>query len=144
MQIALNEAKEAAKAGEVPIGAIIIHNHKIIAKAQNRTLRDGDPTAHAEILAIRKASQILQNHRLNDCTLFVTLEPCAMCAGAIAEARIAALYYGAEDKKSGGTAHGAMVFSHKTCHHKPQIYDGLYEESAKALLQEFFQARRKS
>lgn len=142
MMEALNEARNAENAGEVPVGAVIVLDGEIIAHGQNRTRRDNDPTAHAEIVAIRQACENLQNFRLEACDLYVTLEPCAMCAGAIAEARISRLYFGAEDEKSGGVFHGAKVFSHKNCHHQPEIYAGLGEAQSQALLKAFFLQRR--
>lgn len=142
MDIALEEAEAAGARGEVPVGAVIIKNNQIIARAGNETRAKNDPTAHAEMLAIRRASFVLKSPRLLDCDLFVTLEPCAMCAGAIAEARIARLYFGASDEKSGGTFHGAKVFSHQQCHHKPEIYDGIAENRSRLILQQFFSQRR--
>ncbi len=142
MEFALEEARLAAKAGEVPVGAVIVKDRQLIARGQNRTLRDHDPSAHAEIVALRNASRLLKNSRLNDCDLYVTLEPCAMCAGAISHARIARLYFGAEDPKSGGILHGARVFSHPQCHHKPDVYEGISEAQAQSLLKEFFAQRR--
>lgn len=144
MTIALDEARLAAAAGEVPIGAVIVCDGQIIARGQNRTRRDKDPTAHAEIVAIRAASSAKGNFRLGDCDLFVTLEPCAMCAGAIGHARIARLYFGAEDEKSGGTYHGARVFEHSQSHHHPEIYGGIGESAAAALLEDFFATLRQN
>lgn len=142
MSIALDEAKKSAKAGEIPVGAVIIYDGKPLATGQNRTRRDNDPTAHAEIVAIRQAARINQNFRLSECDLYVTLEPCAMCAGAIAESRIKRLYFGADDPKSGGTSHGAQVFNHPQCHHKPEIYDGIGAETSQLLLKQFFAMAR--
>ena len=142
MSLALDLAKRAQDAGEVPVGAVVVKDGDVIGKGENRTRRDNDPTAHAEVIAIRSAALALGNFRLENCDLYVTLEPCAMCAGAIAEARIERLYFGADDPKSGGTFHGAKVFSHPQCHHKPDIYDGIAEQDARALLEAFFKARR--
>ena len=142
MDTALAEARAAAARGEVPVGAVIAGPDGVIARAGNRTRERRDPTAHAEILAIRAACAALGQERLTGLDLYVTLEPCAMCAGAIAHARLARLYYGAADPKSGGTAHGARVFAHPQCHHVPQVYDGLAATEAEALLQAFFLARR--
>jgi tRNA(adenine34) deaminase len=143
MQDALREARKAAARGEVPVGAVIVSPQgAVIARAGNRTRADNDPTAHAEMLAIRAACAHLGTERLGGCALYVTLEPCAMCAGAIAAARIARLYYGASDPKSGGVAQGARVFAHAQCHHAPQVFDGIAEREAAALLHDFFAARR--
>ena len=143
MNIALEEARLAGTRGEVPVGAVLIGpNRQILAQAGNRTRELNDPTAHAEILAIRAGAQALGRERLSGCDLYVTLEPCAMCAAAIAAARIARLYYGASDPKSGGVAHGACVFSHTQTHHAPEVYDGISSEAASDLLREFFAARR--
>ena len=143
MPYALKLAENAAKNGEVPVAALIIdQSGKVIAEAVNRVERDRDPTAHAEMLAIRKAAEIKGTSRLEDCDLWVTLEPCPMCAGAIAHARIRRLYFGAEDKKSGGVNNGPRVFDHPSCHHKPEVISGLYEEDSAALLKQFFKERR--
>ncbi len=142
MQRALELARAAEEAGEVPIGAVVVRDGRIIGEGNNRTRRDNDPTAHAEIVAMREAARALGNDRLTDCDLWVTLEPCPMCAGAIAHARIARLYYGADDPKGGGVAHGARVFSHATCHHRPEIFEGLAADEAGAMLRAFFAARR--
>ena len=143
MPYALKLAENAAKNGEVPVAALIIdQSGKVIAEAENRVERDRDPTAHAEMLAIRKAAEIKGTPRLEDCDLWVTLEPCPMCAGAIAHARIRRLYFGAEDKKSGGVNNGPRVFDHPSCHHKPEVISGLYEEDSAALLKQFFKERR--
>ncbi len=143
MQIALEEARAAAERGEVPVGAVIVApGGAVIARAGNRTRADHDPTAHAEMLAIRAACEHLGAERLTGCALYVTLEPCAMCAGAIAAARIERLYYGAADPKSGGVAQGAQVFDHPQCHHAPQVFDGIAEREAAALLRDFFAQRR--
>jgi tRNA(adenine34) deaminase len=135
MQAALAQAKAAAADGEVPVGCVIARGGAIIAKARNRTIADRDPTAHAEMLAIR-------SERLGDCDLYVTLEPCAMCAAAIAFARIRRLYYAAADPKGGAVENGVRFFASPTCHHRPDIYGGIGEAEAAALLQEFFRARR--
>lgn len=142
MRAALAAAQEAMAAGEVPVGAVIVRAGTIIATAHNAPRMHCDPTAHAEMLAIRAAARNLGHDRLDDCDLWVTLEPCAMCAGAIAHARIARLYYGAEDPKGGAVAHGPRFFQQPTCHHRPQIYAGIGERAAAALLREFFAARR--
>ncbi len=138
MDIALGEARAAAERGEVPVGAIIVKDGVILAQAGNRVREDNDPTAHAEMLAIRLACTATGDDRLAGADLYVTLEPCAMCAGAISAARIARLYYGASDMKSGGVAGGARVFSHAQCHHKPEVYDEIGAEAAEELLVGFF------
>ncbi len=142
MDAALQQARMAAQRGEVPIGAVVVKDGTIIAAAGNRTRELNDPTAHAEVLAIRAACQIAGSERLPGHDLYVTLEPCPICAGTIAAARIARLYYGAADPKSGGTLHGARVFSHPQCHHAPEIYDGIGAAEAEALLKAFFAERR--
>lgn len=144
MNVALEEARKAATLGEVPVGAVIVDpsTNSVVSRAGNRTRTDNDPTAHAEILAIRKAAEIRRNDRLIGLDLYVTLEPCAMCAGAISSARLARLYYGASDPKSGGVAHGAQVFTHPQSHHVPEIYDGIAEQDCAILLREFFGERR--
>jgi tRNA(adenine34) deaminase len=142
MAQALAEARAAALRGEVPIGAVVVREGRVLAAAGNRTRELCDPTAHAEVLAIRAACQLLQSERLPDCDLYVTLEPCPICAGTIAAARIRRLYFGAADPKSGGTLHGARVFSHPQCHHVPEIYDGIDAAGAEALLRDFFASRR--
>ncbi len=139
---AFDAARQAAGAGEVPVGASVSRAGRIVAVAGNRVLRDRDPTAHAEILAIRAACKELGQERLVDCDLYVTLEPCAMCAGAISLARIRRLYFGAEDVKGGGVEHGPRFFSQPTCHHAPDVYGGLRESEAARLLRDFFLARR--
>jgi len=145
MSEALIEAQAAADRGEVPVGAVIVDgNGQVIASAGNRTRELNDPTAHAEVLAIRGACAALGMERLNGCDLYVTLEPCPMCAAAISNARIARLYYGASDPKSGGVEQGARVFSHAQCHHAPEVYDGIDAAPAQALLREFFLGRRKA
>jgi tRNA(adenine34) deaminase len=142
MQLAMDLARNAADVGEVPVGAVVMRGDEVIATAGN-AMRDGtDPTAHAEIVAIRLATTRLGNQRLDGCDLWVTLEPCAMCAGAISHARLARLYYAASDPKGGGVEHGARVFSHVTCNHKPDVYSGIGEGEAAGLLQEFFAQRR--
>ena len=142
MAMALDEAKAAADRGEVPIGAVIVKNGAVSAHAGNRTIEDKDPTAHAELLAIRAACQLLGSERLTGCDLYVTLEPCAMCAAAISFARIRRLYYGAEDEKSGVVDNGPRFFQSPTCHHAPEVYGGIMERPAADLLKEFFKARR--
>ena len=142
MQLALEEAKAAAARGEVPVGAVIVQGGRVIAQAGNRTVELKDVTAHAEILAIREAAQVLGSERLLDCDLYVTLEPCAMCAAAISFARVRRLYYGAADPKGGGVEHGAMFFSQATCHHAPEVYAGLEDVAAAEILREFFKSRR--
>jgi tRNA(adenine34) deaminase len=142
MDDALSEARAADDAGEVPVGCIIVREGKIIARAGNRTLRDRDPTAHAEMLAIRWAASALGSERLTDCDLYVTLEPCAMCAAALSFARIRRLYYGAGDPKGGAVDSGVRFFASATCHHRPEVYGGIGESDAAGLLREFFKARR--
>lgn len=141
----MDEARAAALRGEVPVGAVIVApSGVLVARAGNRTRELSDPTAHAEILAIRAACAALGSERLTGHDLYVTLEPCAMCASAIASARIARLYYGAADPKSGGVAMGARVFSHPQCHHVPEIYDGIAATESETLLKTFFRDRRTS
>ena len=142
MRRALDLAARAGAAGEVPVGAVVIRDGIVVGEGANATRAGHDPTAHAEIVAIRAAAATLGAERLDDCDLWVTLEPCAMCAGAIAHARIARLYYGAPDPKGGGVAHGPRVFSQPTTHHRPEIHDGLGEAEAARLLTDFFRARR--
>ncbi len=143
MQLALAEAARAAGRGEVPVGAVVAGpDGRVLAQAGNRTRELNDPTAHAEVLAIRAACAALQAERLTDCDLYVTLEPCPMCAGAISFARIRRLYYGAADPKGGGVEHGARVFAQPTCHHAPEIYDGIEAGKAAELLRVFFGERR--
>ena len=142
MRQALAAAAEAAKAGEVPVGAVVTRAGAVVAVAANAPRLLSDPTAHAEIRAIRAAAQELGRDRLEDCDLWVTLEPCAMCAGAIAHARIARLYYGAADAKGGAVEHGPRFFSQPTCHHRPEVYAGIGETEAADLLRAFFAARR--
>lgn len=142
MGIALAEAKAAADAGEVPVGCVIARDGEMIARAGNRTLRDRDPTAHAEVLALRAAAAKLGSERLTGCDLYVTLEPCTMCAAAISFARIRRLYFGAGDPKGGAVESGVRFFSAPTCHHKPEIYGGIGEADASAILKEFFATKR--
>ncbi len=142
MRAALDAAAQAGLAGEVPVGAVVVRGGRIIATGANAPRRLHDPTAHAEIQAIRAASQVLGRDRLEDCDLWVTLEPCAMCAGAIAHARIARLYYAASDPKGGAVEHGPRFFGQQTCHHRPEIYAGMGEGEAAGLLRDFFAARR--
>ncbi|MHA6332319.1 nucleoside deaminase [Qipengyuania sp. CAU 1752] len=139
---ALDEARAAAQAGEVPIGAVVVKGDEVIATAHNSPRADHDPTAHAEIAAIRAAAKALGQERLEGCDLWVTLEPCAMCAGAISHARIARLYFAAPDPKGGAINHGAKVFEHPQCLHRPQVYWGMGENEAAALLKAFFLDRR--
>ncbi len=141
MDVALTEAKAAAARGEVPVGAVIVRAGKVVAKAGNRTREMADPTAHAEMLALRAACAVL-GERLPDCDLYVTLEPCPMCATALSFARIRRLYYAASDPKSGGIEQGPRLFSHPQCHHKPEVYEGLREQEASALLKGFFADKR--
>lgn len=142
MDMALEEARAAGNRGEVPVGCIIVRNAQVVVRAGNRTLAHHDPTAHAEILALRLAGTLLGTERLDDCDLYVSLEPCAMCAGAVAFARIRRLYYGAADPKGGAVDNGVKFFASPTCHHRPEIYGGLAEAEAGALLKEFFRERR--
>lgn len=144
MALALDEARAAADRAEVPVGAVIVEaaTGRVLARAGNRTEADTDPTAHAEILAIRAACAALDASRLEGCDLYVTLEPCAMCAGAISHARIRRLYFGAYDPKGGGVEHGARFFERETCHHRPEVIGGIGENDAAALLRAFFRDRR--
>ena len=142
MDLALKTAENAGKGGEVPIGCVIVLNNEVIAEAGNRTLADRDPTAHAEILAIRQATNVIGSERLVDCDLYVTLEPCTMCAGAISFARIRRLYYGAADPKGGAVDSGVRFFAQPTCHHMPEVYSSVGESEAATLLKEFFKVRR--
>ena len=142
MQLALEEARLAAARDEVPVGCVIVREGAVMARAGNRTLADRDPTAHAELLAIRAAAARLGSERLTDCDLYVTLEPCAMCAAAMAFARIRRLYYGAGDPKGGAVEHGVRFFTSTTCHHQPEVYGGINEAEAAALLRAFFEVRR--
>jgi tRNA(adenine34) deaminase len=142
MDLAIEEARAAGAAGEVPIGCVIVCDGVVIARAGNRTLRDRDPTAHAELLAIRTAARALASERLSDCDLYVTLEPCTMCAAAMSFARIRRLYFGALDPKGGAVDSGVRFFASPTCHHRPEVYGGIGEADAGALLRDFFRARR--
>jgi tRNA(adenine34) deaminase len=142
MTLALDQARVAAAAGEVPVGAVVVHQGKVIAAAHNAPRRLHDPSAHAEMLAIRKAASALGQERLGDCELWVTLEPCAMCAGAISHARIARLYYAASDPKGGAVEHGPRLFDQPQCLHRPEIYSGIGEGEAGDLLRAFFRERR--
>ena len=143
MHTALKEAEKAAERGEVPIGAVVIGpDGTVLAQAGNDVVGAKDPTGHAELIAIRAAAKVFGSERLEDCSLYVTLEPCAMCAQAIAFARIKRVYYGADDPKGGGITVGARIYSHKTTHHKPEVYGGILEKEAAKLLRDFFQSRR--
>ena len=142
MTAAFDAAREAADAGETPVGAAVARDGRIIAVARNRTIADHDPTAHAEMLAIRQAAAKIGSERLAGCDLYVTLEPCAMCAGAISFARIRRLYWAAPDPKGGAVEHGPRFFSQPTCHHQPETYGGIRESEAAGLLRAFFRARR--
>jgi tRNA(adenine34) deaminase len=142
MQEALKQARIAFEKDEVPVGAVIVENGKIITTSHNQNLILKDPTAHAEILVMREAAKIKDSARLDGCDLYVTLEPCAMCASAIALARIRRIYYAASDIKFGAVENGARIFSSKSCHHKPEIYSGISEEESKELMQSFFRNKR--
>ena len=142
MGLALAEARAAAARGEVPVGAVIVKDGSLVAAAGNRTRELNDPTAHAEILVIRAACAALGSERLIGCDLYVTLEPCPMCAAAISFARLRRLYYGAADPKGGGVEHGPRIFSQPTCHHRPEVYGGIAEREAGDLLRAFFHERR--
>ena len=142
MELALVEARKAAAAGEVPVGCVIVRNGEVVARAHNRTLRYRDPTAHAEMLAIRDAAGRLGSERLVGCDLYVTLEPCPMCAAAISFARIRRLYYGTADPKGGAVESGVRYFADPSCHHRPEVYGGLGEREAAELLRGFFAERR--
>ena len=142
MDMALAEARAAAAAGEVPVGCVVVRDGEVVGRAANRPIGLADPTAHAEILALRAAAAELGSERLADCDLYVTLEPCTMCAAAISFARIRRLYYGAADPKGGAVESGVRFFSAATCHHRPEVYGGIGEREAAELLREFFQARR--
>jgi tRNA(adenine34) deaminase len=142
MDMAIDEARAAGQRGEVPVGCVVVRDGEVVARAGNRTLAGRDPTAHAELLAIRSAASFLGSERLDACDLYVTLEPCAMCAGAVSFARIRRLYYGAADFKGGAVDHGVQFFSSPTCHHRPEIYGGLAEAEASVLLKDFFKERR--
>ncbi|MBT8458961.1 MAG: nucleoside deaminase [Boseongicola sp.] len=143
MAAALDEAKRAGDRGEVPVGAVLVGpKGNVLASAGNQTRGLSDPTAHAEVLVIREAAKLLGSERLTGCDLYVTLEPCAMCAAAISAARVRRLYYGARDPKSGGVEHGAKVFSHKQSHHVPEVYDGIGASESAEMLKAFFAGRR--
>jgi tRNA(adenine34) deaminase len=142
MSIALEEARAAAARGEVPVGCVVVRDGIIVARTGNRTIADHDPTAHAELVAIRAAASTLGSERLADCDLYVTLEPCAMCAAAMSFARIRRLYFGAADTKGGAVEHGVRFFASPTCHHRPEVYGGINESECAELLKDFFQARR--
>jgi len=142
MSIALEEARAAGARGEVPVGCVVVRDGTIVARAGNRTIADHDPTAHAELIAIRAAASTLGSERLTDCDLYVTLEPCAMCAAAMSFARIRRLYFGAADAKGGAVEHGVRFFAAPTCHHRPEVYGGINESECGELLKSFFQARR--
>ena len=142
MDLALAEAAAAAKRGEVPVGCVIVQDGAVVARAGNRTLADRDPTAHAELLALREAARALGSERLSGCDLYVTLEPCTMCAAAVSFARVRRLYYGAPDPKGGAVDSGVQFFGQPSCHHRPEVYGGIQEARAAALLKEFFAARR--
>ena len=142
MSIALEEARAAGARGEVPVGCVVVRDGTIVARAGNRTIADHDPTAHAELIAIRAAASTLGSERLTDCDLYVTLEPCAMCAAAMSFARIRRLYFGAADAKGGAVEHGVRFFAAPTCHHRPEVYGGINESECGELLKNFFQARR--
>jgi tRNA(adenine34) deaminase len=140
--LAFGAAQEAAARGETPVGAVVVRNGVVLASAGNETLALHDPTAHAEVLAIRRACQKVGSERLPDADLYVTLEPCTLCAAAISFARIRRLYFAASDPKGGGVEHGAKVFGQPTCHHAPEVYGGFREKEAAELLRDFFKARR--
>ena len=142
MSIAIEEARAAGARGEVPVGCVVVRDGTIVARAGNRTIADHDPTAHAELIAIRAAASTLGSERLADCDLYVTLEPCAMCAAAVSFARIRRLYFGAADAKGGAVEHGVRFFAAPTCHHRPEVYGGINESECGELLKSFFQARR--
>ena len=142
MRVALDAARAAAETSEVPVGAVVMQGERVVAVAGNAPRTLHDPTAHAEILAIRAAAKALERDRLEDCDLWVTLEPCAMCAGAIAHARIGRVYYAAADPKGGAVEHGPRFFTQPTCHHRPEVYSGIGESEAATLLRNFFAARR--
>jgi tRNA(adenine34) deaminase len=142
MRLALDEARAAALAGEVPVGAVVTRDGAVLSVARNHMRDANDPTAHAEIVALRGAAAELGTCRLDGCDLWVTLEPCAMCAGAIALARVARLYFGAPDPKGGAVLHGPRLFAQPTCHHAPEVYPGIGEGEAGGMLKEFFRARR--
>ena len=142
MEMALAEARAAGERGEVPVGCVLVRDGEVIARAGNRTIIDRDPAAHAEMIAIRQAARALGSERLDDCDLYVTLEPCVMCAGALSFARIRRLYYGACDPKGGAVENGVKFFASSTCHHRPEVYGGMAEAAAGDLLKKFFKDRR--
>ena len=142
MQFALEEARAAGHRGEVPVGCVVVRDSQVVARTGNRTLVDRDPTAHAELLAVRQAAAAFGSERLADCDVYVTLEPCAMCAGALSFARVRRLYFGAADPKGGAVEHGVRFFNSPTCYHRPEVYGGINESECAALLKQFFEARR--
>jgi tRNA(adenine34) deaminase len=142
MDLALEEARAAGRRGEVPVGCVLVRGEEVIARAGNRTLADRDPTAHAEMIVIRDAAHRLGSERLDGCDVYVTLEPCAMCAAALSFARVRRLYFGAADPKGGAVENGVQFFASATCHHRPEIYGGLAEATAGELLKDFFRERR--
>jgi tRNA(adenine34) deaminase len=142
MRLALDEARAAAAAGEVPVGALVTRDGEVLGIGRNRMRADHDPTAHAEVVAMRAAAQAVGDWRLDGCDLWVTLEPCAMCAGAIALARVSRLYFGAGDPKGGAVLHGPRLFTQPTCHHAPEVYPGIGDGEAGELLRDFFRERR--
>jgi tRNA(adenine34) deaminase len=142
MDLALAEARAAGERGEVPVGCVVVRGGAVVARAGNRTVAERDPTAHAEMIAIRLAAAFAGSERLDDCDLYVTLEPCAMCAGALASARIRRLYYGAADPKGGAVESGVKLFTSPTCHHRPEVYGGIAEVEAGRMLKDFFRERR--
>ncbi|MGB6351657.1 MAG: nucleoside deaminase [Pseudolabrys sp.] len=142
MEIAIEEARAAGARGEVPVGCVVVRQGEVLVRAGNRTIGDRDPTAHAELIAIRAAAATLRSERLTDCDLYVTLEPCAMCAAAMSFARIRRVYFGASDPKGGAVEHGVRFFAAATCHHRSEVYGGINEAECALLLKEFFQARR--
>lgn len=142
MMQALDEARAAAAEGEVPVGCVVVRDGAVVARTRNRTIGDRDPTAHAELLAIRQAAATLGSERLSECDLYVTLEPCTMCTAALSFARIRRLYYGASDPKGGAVESGVRFFDSPTCHHRPEVYGGIGESEAGELLRDFFRARR--
>jgi tRNA(Arg) A34 adenosine deaminase TadA len=142
MDQALEQARAAAAEGEVPVGCVVVRDGEVIARASNRTLTDHDPTAHAELVALRAAAAALRTERLTDCDVYVTLEPCTMCAGALSFARIRRLYYAAADPKGGAVDNGVRFFASPTCHHRPEVYGGIAEQEAATLLLDFFAERR--
>lgn len=142
MRVALEEARSAAASGEVPVGCVIVSSERILARAANRTITDCDPTAHAEMIALRAAARAMQNHRLTGSTLYVTIEPCAMCAGAILQARIGRVVYGADDPKGGAVRSCFAIFDHPRVNHRPAVTSGILGEEAASLIRKFFEARR--